>query len=133
MKRLLLTWGPIAFLVSFCMTAFAQVTEPGSVDQAVGMLPGIIAAFQTAKPLLGCALIVLILVFVIKQYILPKLNVSTSILPWVSVVLGILSAIAVGVSGGASPAQAAMAMLSGPAASSFWDMILKYFAPKPAA
>lgn len=120
-----------ALVFAFCFSALAQVTEPTSVDQAVGFLPQIISAFGQGKALLGCALLVLVLVFAVKQYVLPKVNVGTNVLPWLSVGLGILSALAVGVSGGATPGQAALALLSGPAASSLWDLILKHLMPQP--
>jgi len=135
MKKLgVLLYLSFAFVIAFCFSALAQVAEPTSVDQAVGFIPQIISAFGAGKALLACALIVLVLVFAVKQYVLPKVNLSTNILPWVSVLLGVLSALAVGISGGATPGQAALALLSGPAASSLWDLILKHLVPqKPAA
>lgn len=123
-----------ALVFGFCCSVFAQaVSEPASVDQAVGFIPQIISLFGQGKALLACALIVLVLVFAVKQYVLPKVNLSTNVLPWVSVLLGVLSALAVGVSGGATPGQAALALLSGPAASSLWDLILKHLVPQPKA
>jgi len=129
-----------ALVFAFCFSALAQVaSEPASVDQAVGFIPQIIQAFSSGKALLGCSLLVLVLVFAFKQYALPRLNLSSNILPWVSVGLGVLSALAVGITGGATPEAAALALFSGPAASSLWDTIVKHFAPaspnpaKPAA
>jgi hypothetical protein len=137
MKSHLRLFAAFALVIGFCFAVFAQsptpVSEPASIEQAAGIIPTAIEAFSQGKVLLGCMLLVLIVVFAVKQYVLPKLNVSTSVLPWLSVGLGILSALAVGITGGATAGQAALALLSGPAASSLWDMILKHLVPQPKA
>ena len=132
-KFLLTIWAPLAFLVMFTMTALAQVAEPVQVDQAVGLLPQILADITGQKYLLAGALITLVLVFIIKQYALPKLNLSTAVLPLASAVIGVISGYAVSIAGGATAGQAAVALLSGPAASALWDVLLKYLFPVPAA
>jgi branched-subunit amino acid transport protein AzlD len=135
MKRLMFL-APVAlfsFLVCFCLSAFAQAAEPGSVDQAVGLLPQILANISQGKYLLAGALITLVIVFIVKQYVLPKVNLSTGALPLISLVVGALSAVALGISGGATPAQAALALLSGPTASALWDIVIKFMVPKKAA
>lgn len=112
--------------------AFAQeVSEPETIDQALGYLPLLIEAFKLGKwPVFG-ALATLVLVFIFRQFILPKLKIfSTEILPIVSAVLGIFVGLAVALAGGAPIGGALMAVLSGPLASTLWMAVVKYFAPK---
>lgn len=113
------------FGLMFTCLAFAQA-EPSTIEGAVGLLPAIYAAVKSGNYLLAGASLTLVLVFVVRQYLLPKLSVSASALPVISIVIGILSGAAVSVVGGATLSQAALAMLSGPLASSLWSTAIKY-------
>jgi hypothetical protein len=108
----------------------AQVPgEPGSVGDAFTMLPTILALFKSGKSLMAAAGIVLILVYLIRQYVLPKLNLSTKALPLVAALLGLVTGPLVAIWLGGSAQEALLAALSGPVASTIWQALLKYFMP----
>lgn len=75
--------------------------------------------------------IVLVLVYLFKTNILPKLELGNGVLPWVSIgcglVVGVLSSIVAGV----APTEAAdIALISGPGASIFWSSVVKLVTKK---
>ena len=119
-----LIFGMLAFLG---LAAFAQITEPATVEKAVSLLPMIYEAFKSGQTLMAAALLTLVIVFVVRQYVLPKLNVSAALLPLVSLIVGALSALAISVASGATLQAAAMALMAGPLASSLWSVLIKYF------
>lgn len=126
MKKLIL----LAFALP--MTVFAQVTEPVDVSGIVGILPAILNAFKNGQYLLAGALVSLILTFVIKTFVLPKVKLGNGVLPIVSALIGCLAGVSIAVANGAEPLAATLAVFSGPVASTLWDSIVKYFFPKPA-
>ena len=109
----------------------AQALEPDSIDQAIRMIPTLMEAFQQGKFLAAGAGVTLISVFGFRKFILPKIPLGTGVLPLVSALLGVASGVAVSVMGGAAPTQAALAILSGPVASTLWDSLFKFFFNKP--
>ena len=119
-----LIFGMLAFLG---LAAFAQITQPETVEKAVGLLPMIYEAFKSGQTLMAAALATLVIVFILRQYVLPKLNLSAAVLPLVSIVVGMLSALAISVASGSTLQAAAMALLAGPLASSLWSVLIKYF------
>lgn len=127
----------LLFILFLPLALFAQtpiappVLAPDTLDQVVGLLPSLINAFKQGHFLLAGAVSTLIVTFVLKQYILPKLNLGTGILPLASTVIGILIGWAISVIGGATAVQAMLAVMSGPLASNLWDLGLKYFVAKP--
>lgn len=115
----------MAILFFFCVRVFAQNAgiPDGDVNTiGMGLLPGIVAAFTAGKSLIGGAGVVLLLVLAFKSYGLPKLGLSTEILPFVSLILGILWATIYGVYTGLPVKDAAALVLAGPLASQFWDV-----------
>ena len=106
------------------------VAEPGDLEQAIGMLPTIIEAAKNSNWLLFGALVSLILTFVVKKYVLPKAGLGNGVLPWVSILLGLLAGVGGAVAAGAKIEAALLAVLSGPVASSLWEMIVQYFVKK---
>lgn len=119
-----LIFGMLAFLG---IAAFAQITEPATVEKAVGLLPMIYEAVKSGQTLMAAALATLVIVFILRQYVLPKLSLSAQVLPLVSIVVGMLSALAISVASGASLQAAAMGLMAGPLASSLWSVLIKYF------
>lgn len=119
-----LIFGMLAFLG---LAAFAQITEPATVEKAVGLLPMIYEAVKSGQTLMAAALATLVIVFILRQYVLPKLSLSAQVLPLVSIVVGMLSALAISVASGASLQAAAMGLMAGPLASSLWSVLIKYF------
>ena len=136
----------LAFLVSIFlpMVAIAQatpsptsvapiVTEPVSVDQALGMGGLLLELFKSGQYLAAAALLTLVGVFLVRKYVLPKIGLKPGVLPIVSAVLGVLSGSAVALASGAPKDAAVLALLAGPAASQMWDALIRYFFAKPEA
>lgn len=114
-------------LAGLFMPLLAWAQEPETIGEATSMLQPIWDMFAQGKYLAAGAGVTLVLVFVFRKYVMGKLGLGTGILPLVSAVLGVVSGLAVSVWGGASGGEAAMAMLSGPAAGMLWDAAIKYF------
>lgn len=128
----------LAFLFAFAFPILARaqdsgtiVLEPGSVDQALGVGALMIQFFQEGKILAAAAMLTLVLVFVFRQFIMPKLKLASGVLPLVSAVTGVIAGAAIALASGARPAEAMLALMAGPAASTFWDALAKYLIPKP--
>lgn len=113
------------------------VTEPTTLEQAVGYLPTLIELAKNGKWLLFGALLTVVLTFFIRQWVLPKAGLNVRVLPLVSAALGALVGFCIAYLAGAAPLEAALATLSGPVGSLFWDAVLKYafnaIAPAPPA
>lgn len=108
----------------------AITDAPQSVEQAAAFLPTLILLAKNGQWLLFGALLTLVLVFLIRQYVLPSFGLKNpKLLPLVSVILGMLVGVGVAVLGGAKPEAALLASLSGPLASSLWGAVVKYFIP----
>lgn len=110
----------------------SPVAEPKDWGDVAEFFPAMIQAVKSGNWLLFGALVSLILTFAVKQFVLPKLGVGNGILPILSVVLGAVAGVGGAVASGASLGAAALAVLSGPLASTLWDAIVKYFFPKKA-
>lgn len=116
--------------------AFAQdaptpvPTEPTTIGEAAAWLPALITFAKNSQWLLFGAVMALVGVFLIRQYVLPGLGLNTKILPLVSAVLGILAGVGGAVYAGSDLMAAAMAVLSGPLASALWSAVVKYFLPE---
>ena len=102
------------------------VVEPNSVPDALGVVPVLVEAYRNGNYLLAGALISLVLTFVIRAFVLPKLKLGHGVLPLLSALIGMISGVGLAIANGAPLEAAAMAILSGPLASSFWDSLLKY-------
>jgi hypothetical protein len=118
------------WMAGLFMPLFAWAQEPETVAGAGSMLKPIWDAIGNGSYLLAGAGITLILVFVFRKYVMDKIGLGSGVLPLVSAVLGVISGLAVSVWGGANGGEAAMAMLSGPAAGMLWDAVFKYFFKK---
>lgn len=128
MKRILCLLGLTAALPVFAQA----IGEPGSVEQAVGMLPILVNFAKAGNWLMFGAALSLLLTFAIKKYVLPKVGLGNGVLPLVSIVLGVVAGVGAAVLGGASVQAATLAVLSGPLASSLWDALFQYFFKKDA-
>lgn len=129
----------LAFLMGFFYQAlaFAQSASPspaGFVEPSVN--PGSVMAevlkdLIFGKKVAAAAGAVLIGVWIFRQYFLPKLNLGSGILPYVSLALGALIGILSAIFGGASPQEAAsIFLLSGPTASTLWSSVFKLLSKK---
>jgi hypothetical protein len=108
-------------------------TEPQSLDQVVSLIAPIITFVKNGQYLMAGAAVTLVLVFLFKTFILPRIALTTQILPLLSAVLGLFAGLSISILAGATPLQAMIAMGSGPAASLLWDSILKFFLTKKPA
>lgn len=103
-----------------------NVKEPASLEEAVQYLPVLIELATNGQWLFFGALLAVVLTFLIRQFVLPKLGLNTRVLPLVSAILGGASAWCIAYLAGATPLAAALTLLSGPVGSLLWDAVLKY-------
>lgn len=128
MKRIL-NLGAIALAIGWAIAAMGQ--EPGSLPEAFNLLAPIIELIGNGKYLAGGAGITLILVYLFRAYVMPKLKVGPGALPLIAAGLGVVVGLAASLFGGAKLEEATLAVLSGPAAMALWSAVIKYFLPKP--
>lgn len=123
-----------AFLVTLLFGGFAlaEVAEPETLEQAVGLIPLIFDAAANGHFLAMGAAITVLVTFLFKKYIIHRLGLGTGVLPIVAGVVGLISGGGLAVMNGAEPMPALLAVFSGPAAVYFYDLILKYFFPQEA-
>lgn len=105
--------------------------EPQSLDQVVNLLAPIVTFVKNGQYLAAGAAVTLVLVFGFKTFILPRLSLTSAILPLLSAVLGLITGLSIAILGGANFLQAMIAMGSGPAASLLWDSVIKLILAKP--
>lgn len=110
--------------------AIAQDAAPADPQAALGMIAQVFILIKGGNAVMGAGGLVLILVWAFRAFAMPKINMSSAWLPWISLGLGALVGIASSVLGGMDPKQAAeIALLSGPVASKFWSSVVKNFLP----
>jgi hypothetical protein len=109
-----------------------EVAPPETVDQVVGYLPKLLEAIATGNHNVAYGIGIMILIVGIRQYVLPKLNLTHETLPIVTMVLS-----SIGMAGmalmtpGASVGPALLnGIIAGIFASGTWDLIGKYLAKK---
>ena len=132
MKLLVSLYLTLAVL-GFGALSFAQSASPSPTPAAIqdgssaGQIVDIaLADVVSGKYVMAAAALVLLLVYLFRQYALPKLNLGSGVLPYVSLGIGVIIAIASAVTGGVPVAEAVkIALLSGPAASTLWSALLK--------
>lgn len=119
---------------------FAQTSPVASpsaspvVQQDINpLVDQIFSNIASGKWVMAASAFVLLLVYLFRRYLQPKLNLGSGILPWISIVLGVLVGVASGTLGGLPVAEAIkIAILSGPSASTIWSAILKNILHKDA-
>lgn len=114
----------IATLIPSVLWAAQAISEPSSLEEVGQLVPMFFSLAQEGKWLMVGALATLVIVFALKKYFFTK--ISNSALPWVSIAVGILSAIAISLLSGASLKEAAMALMAGPTASMIWTLLAKH-------
>jgi hypothetical protein len=107
--------------------------EPQDLDAALNLITLIISHAKDGKYLLAGAAATLVLVFAFRKFAMPRLKLKPGVLPLVSAITGALSGWGIAVMAGATAGQAAVALLSGPIASTLWDALVKYFFKKDPA
>lgn len=123
-------WAQEAAVDASKATVTATLEAPQEVGDVMGFLPVIIHAAQNGQWLLFGALIALVVTFIAKKYILPKLKLGNGLLPLISALVGMVGGVGLAIANGAEPLQASLAVLSGPLASTLWDALIKYFFKK---
>lgn len=93
------------------------------------LIPTMVTFAKNGQWLLFGSVLSLILTFLVRQLVLPKVNLKTGVLPLVSAVLGCLAGVGGAVLAGATPLAAVIAVLSGPAGSWLWSAVAKHFFP----
>lgn len=114
----------VTFLTSLALFAAEAIKEPTSFEEISQLIPMFFQFASEGKWLMFGSLATLVIVFALKKYFIPKL--SNNALPWVSLGVGVLSAFAITLLTGASPKEAALALMSGPTASMLWTLIAKH-------
>lgn len=131
MKLLTLFWGIIFAVFCLAGVAFAQVAgEPTTLPDAVQMIPTILAMFKAGKSLAASAGAIIVILYFVRIYVLPKANLSAKVLPLVSAILGLIGGPLVAAYMGADAKEAMLAALSGPMASTLWSALFKYILPE---
>lgn len=121
----------VALVGIFSRTAFGDgVLPPENIDQALKLLPMLLEMVQMKNWGMVAALAIMLVTYLFRMYILPKLAINDRALPLVSGGMGVLLAVAVSLAAG-QPWGAAIAsgVFIGAAASGFWSAVFKYVLP----
>jgi hypothetical protein len=109
----------------------AEVKPPESPEQALGLLPALMAAIRSGNWAVVASLGIMLAIYLLRMFVLPKLKVSASKLPYISAGVGILIAFAANLGAGQSWIAALLSGLTmGAAASGFWSLIGSSILPK---
>jgi hypothetical protein len=123
----------IFLLITFLflsLKAFAEaVVPPGTVEEAVGWVPQLIEKLVAGDYLIAGGIAIMLLMVVLRQYLLPKWNLSASALPWVTSLIAMLSMVGLSMFNNVPILEAlkngfVMAIISG----GTWDMLGKELA-----
>ena len=132
--------GLFAFILvaSIAGTVTADEVDPEAViDEAIadidedpaGAVSGIVQAFQDGRWAAGAGLLVMFVTWVLRRYIwkyIPK-----NVLPWLSLALGMIVTVAVGLVAGVVWWQALIdGLLTSAVAMAFWSTLFKHILPK---
>jgi hypothetical protein len=128
MRYLLL--GALLFPMSLWAEGNAVVLEPESLEEALRFIPVILEALSSGNYLVMGAAISLVLTFLVRRFVLPKMGLGNGFLPVVAALLGMLAGVGGAILGGADMQSAVLAVMSGPLASVLWDSFFKYFFKK---
>lgn len=107
----------------------AAVQEPVNLNDVAQLIPTLVGFAKNGQWLLFGALLSMVMTFMIRQFVLPKISLGAGVLPLVSGVLGVLSGVGGAVYMGATPIAALLAVMSGPAGSWLWSALAKHFFP----
>lgn len=121
---------------SFVAAAYAQeatpapeLVPPETVEQAVGLLPALLQAALEGKHEIAAGLFIMVLVVGLRQYALPKWNLSADILPFVAAALGVLSFGGLGAAQGLPIGEAMLnGLVAGLLSGGAWSMLGKHLA-----
>jgi hypothetical protein len=106
------------------------IAAPQEIGQALELLPVIMSTMKNGQWLAFGALISLVVTFIVRKWVLPKLKLGSGVLPLVSALIGMFAGVSLAIANGAEPSAAGLAVLSGPLASTLWDSSIKYFFKK---
>jgi hypothetical protein len=112
-------------------TPIVAPADGAELKEYIGFAKIVVELYKDGKILGAAAGLTLILVFLFRKFLMARLKLKPGVLPLVSLLLGALAGWASAVLAGATAGQAALALLAGPVASQAWDIIVKYFFPKP--
>lgn len=106
-----------------CIAIAQTVVPPETVEHATSLIPQLIQAAIEGKWIVVGSIVVMVLTAAFRQYAMPKLNISTSLLPWVALVIAFLNGVAAHTFGGVDIKEAVtMILVSGGLASQFWSL-----------
>lgn len=89
----------------------AEYKAPETVEEAMGLLPALLKAIAEGKWYIVGSLVVLFLTAAARQYLIPTLNVSTKVLPWIALIIAFLNGWAAHMIGGIDIKEAAVMIL----------------------
>jgi hypothetical protein len=128
--RFLLSIAATTAVVVIPTCALADLAEPADPGQALGMLGQLIEAVKVKNWGVLASILIMLLVYGMRQIGLPKLKDKPALLAVVSQGLGCLVGIAMSLYTGANLWNALLGgLFIGAAASGFWSAIFKYLLP----
>lgn len=119
------------FLVA-CFAWADGLMEPTNPGEAIGFLSPLVEAFKNKNWAVFAALIIMLVVYGVRQLGLPFLKDKPDLLAMLSQLVGCVAAVAVALYSG-QPVWSAIlgGLFIGAAASGFWSSLFKFVLPKP--
>lgn len=113
------------------LSTVASADQVNNVD-VTATIQSIAQALAEGKKVVAVSGAILILVYLFRKYFFDKLGLGSGILPYISIILGVIMGLLSNIVAGVSPGEAAkIALISGPSASILWNSIFKLVMNKP--
>lgn len=120
------------FFVAILAFGADAIVEPTTPSDAIGFLGPILEAFKSKNWAAFAALLIMILVYGVRQLGLPFLKDKPALLALISQLVGCVAAISVALYSGTPVWSAVLGgMFISAAASGFWSSLFKFILPKP--
>lgn len=115
-----------------CLAWADGLIEPANPGEAIGLLGPIIEAFKNKNWAVFAAILIMLVVYGVRQLGLPFLKDKPDLLAVLSQLVGCIAAVAISLYAG-TPIWSAIAggLFIGAAASGFWSTLFKFVLPKP--
>lgn len=115
-----------------CLAWADGLIEPANPGEAIGLLGPIVEAFKSKNWAVFSAIIIMLVVYGVRQLGLPFLKDKPDLLAVLSQLVGCIAAVAISLYAG-TPIWSAIAggLFIGAAASGFWSTLFKFVLPKP--
>lgn len=90
----------------FAEAVAGSLPMPGSVDEAFVLIPQFMTALSSGNHNVMGGIALMVLMIGVRQYVIPKWNISSEMLPWITAIIGVVITVANALANGLTLDQA---------------------------